>query len=167
MIAVRIDDLAFVATEAIVWPVNAELRPITPSLRRLGRAAGVALEEQMRPREPLAVGSAVVTGAGDLSTSLLVSAVVMSDSEPVSRESVRRAMTSALQRTVDWQIGDIAVAPFGLGAGNLDPEESAEVMVSVLTEHAGHARFPASVTIVVESEHEERAFTERLAQVAR
>ncbi|HKO16755.1 MAG TPA: macro domain-containing protein [Gemmatimonadaceae bacterium] len=156
MIQVRIDDLAFFEGEAIVRPVNEDLGATTPLLRRLEVAAGARLLELTRLQEPLPVGAAVVTAAGDLRTELLVHAVVMSRDEPVSRDSVRHALTSALQRVSAWQIGDIAIPPFGLGAGNLDIDESAQIMASVIVQHARRARFPSSITLVAETPEEER-----------
>ena len=91
-------------------PVNAELGATTPLLRRLEMAAGNTLAQQLRLQEPLPVGAAVVTGAGDLETELIVHAVVCSKTEPVTRHSVRRAMTSALQRSVDWQLDTIGIS---------------------------------------------------------
>src|SRR5919199_1754989 len=160
-VEVRVDDLAFFDGEAIAWPVDAELRPITPVTRRLEVAGGPPLAQLLRTQEPLPVGSAVVTGAGALPVGLLVSAVVASDTEPVTRSGVRRAMMSAMQRAADWQIGHLGFAPFGLGAGNLDADESAEVMLEVLERH--RAPHPERVTIVVESAAEAAAFAARLA----
>jgi O-acetyl-ADP-ribose deacetylase (regulator of RNase III) len=162
LIEVRIDDLAFFRGAALVRPVNAELGATTPLLRRLEVAAGAALADQLRIQEPMPVGAAVVTGAGDLEVELIVHAVVCSKTEPVTRDSVRRAFTSALQRTVDWQLDSIGVAPFGLGAGNLDIEESAEIMVEVIARHLTRARFPARICFVAESSEEERALTTAL-----
>lgn len=159
MIEVRIDDLAFYDGEAIVRPVNADLGATTPLLRRLEIAAGDGLTRQLNPTEPLPVGAAVVTGAGSLPASLIVHAVVTSRDEPVSRDGVRRAFTSALQRVESWQIGAVAIAPFGLGAGNLEIEESAEIMLDVLTAHLRRARFPTRATIIAESADEELALT--------
>jgi hypothetical protein len=139
-IDVRVDDLVFASGDAIAWPVSAELKAVTPVLRRLEAAGGSALAAQLRAQEPLPVGSAVVTGAGDLGVELLISAVVSSDTEPVSRAGVRRALTSALQRAGDWQIEHLVCTPFGLGAGNLDIEESAEITVKVMTQHVARAR---------------------------
>lgn len=166
MIQVRIDDLAYVEGDAIAWPVNAELRPLTPLLRRLEIAGGRALAAQLRTQEPLPVGSAVVTGAGDLAVELMVSAVIASDGEPVAPSGVRRALTSALQRAADWQISHLICTPFGLGAGNLDVDESAEIMLEVLRRHIGQARYPSAVTIVVETGVEEESFAARLARCA-
>jgi O-acetyl-ADP-ribose deacetylase (regulator of RNase III) len=116
--------------------------------------AGTRLGDQLRVRDPLPVGAAVVTDAGELAVEFLVHAVVSSKEEPVSRATVRRALTSALHRVVDWQIKEIIIAPFGLGAGNLDIEDSAEVMTEVLARHLERARFPTSITVVVETEQE-------------
>ena len=156
MIHVRIDDLAFFEGEAILRPVNEDLGATTPLMRRLEVAAGPKLHEQMRVQEPLPVGAAVVTGAGELGVELLVHGVVMSATEPVSRDSVRRALTSALQRVEAWEIKDVAIAPFGLGAGNLEIEESAEIMMTVIDQHMRGSRFPEHVTLFAETPDEER-----------
>ena len=166
MIHVRIDDLAYAQGNAIAWPVNAELKPITPLLRRLEVAGGRALSSQLRTRDSLPVGSAVVTASGELATELLISAVIASDEEQVSPSGVRRALTSALQRAADWQVGHLVCAPFGLGAGNLDIDECAELMVDVIARHCAQSRFPADVTIVVETDVEQESFAARLLRRA-
>jgi len=157
VIHVRIDDLAFFEGEAILRPVNEDLAATTPLMRRLELAAGPKLHDQIRVQEPLPVGAAVVTAAGELGVELLVHAVVMSSTEPVSRDSVRRALTSALQRVESWEIKDVAIAPFGLGAGNLEIEESAEIMMTVIDQHMRGSRFPERVTLFAETPDEERA----------
>lgn len=164
MIRVRIDDLAFFDGEAIVRPVNEDLGATTPLLRRLEQAAGTKLDDQIRLQEPLPVGAAVVTAAGELPAGLLVHAVVMSRTEPVTSDSVRRALTSALQRVESWQIKSVAIPPFGLGAGNLEVEESARVMLSVIGHHLNGARYPAEITLVAENADEERALSAALVR---
>lgn len=164
-IRVRVDDLAFATGDAIAWPVTALLHATTPLLRRLEEAGGPKLATQLRAQEPLPIGSAVVTGAGALGVELLVNAVISSDDEPVSDSGVRRALRSALQRSADWQIEHLLVAPFGLGAGNLDLEASAAIMADVIAAHVGRARHPADVTIVVETSLEEEVFRAALARM--
>lgn len=159
MITVTVDDLAFVAADAIARPVNAELRASTPVIRRLEQAAGDALGRQLRVNEPLEIGAAVVTGAGALPVPLMIHAVVSSDVDPVSRDGVRRAMLSALQRAHDFAVERLAVAPFGLGAGNLELEDVAATMLSAIREHHRRTPLPSEITIVVESVHEAEAFT--------
>ena len=164
-IRVAIDDLAFFEGEAIVRPVNERLGATTPLIRRLEQAGGAALARQLQVQQPLAVGSAVVTAAGELGVDFLIHAVVMSDTEPVSRSGVHRATTSALQRATDWQLGRIAIAPLGLGAGHLDVEDAAEVMVDAIGQHLARARFPTAITIVVETPDEMEVFERRVGRM--
>ncbi len=161
-IEIRVDDLAFFEGEAIARPVNAMLGATTPVMRKLERAAGSDFADKVRPREPLPVGAAVVTRAGELGVELMVHGVVSSDDEPVTRETVRLAMMSALQRAVAFQIRELAIAPFGLGAGNLDIDDSAEIMLDVLTMHLRNATYPTHVVIFVETELEEEVLRARL-----
>lgn len=155
---VTIDDLAFVAADAIARPVNGLLRASTALMRRVEEAAGPSLSSQLKVASPLAIGSAVVSGGGALEAPLVIHAVVMTDEEPVSRAGVTRATTSALQRARDWQIERLALVPFGLGAGNLTIDESANAMLAAIAGHREGAGYPAVVTIVVENDYEAEAF---------
>jgi O-acetyl-ADP-ribose deacetylase (regulator of RNase III) len=166
MIDVRVDDLAFYEGEAIARPVNAMLGATTPVMRKLEVAAGSRFTEKARLSEPLPVGAAVVTNAGDLPVELLIHGVVSSDDEPVTRATVRLALMSALQRAVAFQIRDLAIAPFGLGAGNLDIEDSADVMIEVIADHMKHSPYPASVVIVAETDLEGEVLRSRLRGTA-
>lgn len=165
MIEVRTDDLAFVSAGAIARPVDAELRATTPLMRRLEVAGGETLARHLRVHEPLAVGSAVVTPAGALGVELLIHGVVSSETEPVSRTSVRQAVSSALQRAADWGIEHLAIAPFGIGAGNLDVEESAEVIADAVRHHRLTTKHPMTITVVVETPFEHDVFERCLAGV--
>ena len=164
MIEVRVEDLAFYSGDAIVRPATATLGATTPLLRRLEVTAGRRLLDQLARSEPLPIGSAVVTGAGELNVDLLVHAVVSSDTERVTRDGVRRALRSALQRVLSWQIAEVAIPPFGLGAGNLDIDESAQLMAEELARHLDTAAYPARVTLVAETPDEAAALESALAR---
>jgi O-acetyl-ADP-ribose deacetylase (regulator of RNase III) len=84
----------------------------------------------------------------------LVHAIVSSDTERVTRDGVRRALRSALQRVLGWQIAEVAIPPFGLGAGNLDIDESAPLMADELALHLSTAAYPRRVTLVAETPEE-------------
>jgi O-acetyl-ADP-ribose deacetylase (regulator of RNase III) len=152
MIEVRVEDLAFFEGNAIIRPSTATLDATTPLLRRLELAGGAPLRAQLRVSEPLPVGAAVVTGAGDLPVELLVHAIVSSATERVTRDGVRRAFRSALERVQEWQLARVAVPPLGLGAGNLALEDSAALMAEELLRR--HAEFPRHLTVVAESDDE-------------
>ena len=168
-LSVVLDDLAFFSGDGIARPVTAELAATTPLGRRLERAAlegepGERLSRQLRPAEPLAVGSAVVTGAGALGAELLVHAVVQSPTERVTCEGVARATASALQRAAAFGVRHLGLPPFGLGAGNLDVDQAAEAMAGPMLHHLARAAHPERITVIVETEEERRAFAARLPQ---
>lgn len=158
MIRVVVDDIAFVQADAVIRPATATLEPTSSALRHLEQVGGPSLQRQSQVQQALAVGAAVVTGGGELPTEFVIHAVVRSISEPVSTAGIRRALTSALQRAVDWHFARVTLPPLGTGAGNLSVEDAAQVMVEVLGRHLAAASYPMDVTIVVESEEDKRVF---------
>ena len=159
MIRVVVDDLAFLACDAIVRPATTRLDPTTPMVRRLEQVGGTEFVGRLRVHKDLAVGSAVVTGGGgDLPAEFVIHAVIRSDTEPVSATGVARAWLSALHQAQEWEFAHLTVPPLGIGAGNLSIETAAEIMVTVLKTHAETAAYPSSVSIVVESPEDREAF---------
>jgi len=159
VIRVVVDDLAFLASDAIVRPATTRLDPTTPAVRRLEQVGGPEFTGHLRIQKELAVGAAVVTAAGgDLPAEFVIHAVIRSDTEPVTRDGVARAWQSALQRAQEWEFASLTAPPIGTGAGNLAIEDAAEVMVQVLKAHAGNAAFPSDVSIVVETPEDREAF---------
>jgi O-acetyl-ADP-ribose deacetylase (regulator of RNase III) len=88
----------------------------------------------------------------------VIHAVIRSVTEAISPAGIRRALTSALQRAVDWHFARVTLPPLGTGAGNLSVEDAAQVMVEVLGRHLAVASYPSDVTIVVESEQDKQVF---------
>lgn len=158
MIRVVVDDIAFVQADAVIRPATATLEPTSSALRHLEQVGGPSLQRQSQVQQALAVGAAVVTGGGELPTEFVIHAVVRSITEPVSSAGIRRALTSALQRAVDWHFARVTLPPLGTGAGNLSVEDAAPVMVEVLGRHLAAAPYPTDVTIVVETEEDKRVF---------
>ena len=165
MIRVVVDDLAFVAADAVIRPATSLLDPTSAALKRLEQVGGPAFWEQLSPHQELAVGSAIVTDAGDLAADFVVHAVICSTDQPVSEHYVKQALTSALQRAGDWRLARVAVPPMGTGAGNLDIETAAEAMVSVLGRAMGTATYPKEVYLVVEHEDDREVFNNCLKRL--
>ncbi|HEX6938919.1 MAG TPA: macro domain-containing protein [Longimicrobiales bacterium] len=163
MIEVRIGELAEAGTAALLRPVDAGLAAVTPATRRLELAAGAALAEQCRRLGELPVGSAAITGAGALGVEFMVHVVVRSEEEPVSPAGVRRGLLNGLRRLTEWGIESVAMPPLGTGAGNLDAEESAQVMIPTILEYQRGVPRPLRVVVVVESEYELEAFRRAIA----
>ena len=84
--------------------------------------------------------------------------------ELVAGEGVRRALRSALERVLAWQIAEVAIPPFGLGAGNLDIDESAQLMADELARHLDTGAYPTRVTLVAETPDEALALESVVAR---
>jgi O-acetyl-ADP-ribose deacetylase (regulator of RNase III) len=164
MIEVVQGDIANLRASAIVRPVSAEWDPVSAAARRLEIAAGPQLLEQCEKLGDLPIGSAVLTVAGGLDADYVVHVIVRSVSEQVSETSVYRGLQNALRRCVEWGLETLALPPLGTGAGNLDAEDAASIMVPILLEHMKDAEFPARVSIIVESEYEEDVFKREIAR---
>ena len=162
MIDIVRGDIAALHASAILRPVSAEWEPVSAVARRLELAGGPQLLEQCEKLGELPVGSAVLTSAGELDTDFVIHAIVRSIDEPVSESTVYRALQNSLRRCVEWGIESLNVPPIGTGAGNLDSEDAASVMVPVLLEHMRDADFPATVSIVVESDYDYDVFKDEV-----
>lgn len=162
MIRIVQGELAGAAIDAVLRPVTAEWTAVTHAMRRLELAAGEEPAEQCRRLGELPVGSAVITAAGDLPAQFLIHAVVRSVDEPVTGSGVRRALQNGLRRLAEWGIQRVAMAPLGTGAGNLDADEAASIMIPVLIEHMASGS-PSEVEIYVDSEYEKDVFERHLA----
>src|SRR2546426_7344914 len=76
VIRVVVDDLAGLASDAIVRPATTRLDPTTPVVRRLEQVGGREFMGRLQLHKDLAVGSAVVTGGGgDLPADFVIHAV--------------------------------------------------------------------------------------------
>lgn len=166
MMEVRIAELAALEAGAVMRPVSSDFAPVTPAMRRLDQAAGTMVERQCALLGDLPVGSAVITAAGDLPAGFIVHVAVRSRHENATQAGVRRGLLNGLRRLVEWEIESVALAPLGTGAGNLDAEESAAVMIPVLVEHLRTSTYPSSVVVAVEDAYQETVFAAAIGRWA-
>ena len=134
MIRIIQGELADTAAEAVLRPVSADWAAPTPAMRRLEIVMGDAPTKQCRALGELPVGSAVITPAGDLSAQFMIHVVVRSYNEQVTQAGVRRGLQNGLRRAEEWGIRRIAMPPLGTGAGNLDPDDAASIMIPILAD---------------------------------
>lgn len=149
-----------VRAEAILRSVTADLDPDTALSREVEREAGEEVVQRLRAAGELPVGAAVITPGGSLAFDFIIHVVLQSADEPVTREGVRSALRNGLRRAGEWGLGSLVLPPLGTGAGNLDSQESASLMISLLTHHLREMDDPPEVTIVVGSEYEREVFAD-------
>lgn len=146
------------AVEAVARPVGSDGEAVSAVGRRLEVAGGEEIARRLQRMGELPVGGAVLTPAGDLPARFVVHMVVRSPEEQVTHLTVRRALLNTLGRAHDWDVASLALPPLGLGAGNLDAEAAADLVVGLVRDHQEGGRSPGEVVIVVESEFEEGLF---------
>lgn len=159
MIDVVVDDLAFMSVDAILRPASDTLDPVTSVASRLDQLAGPGFARERTVQSGLELGSAVVTSAGELTAQFVIHAVIRGERENATRDSVRRALTSAWQRAAGWGMERVAAPPVGTGAGQLELSEAADLMARTFAEHHRTGRPPTSLTIVIDRE-DDRAIVE-------
>ncbi len=158
MIRVVVADLAEVICEGILRSISSDLAADTPVSRSVELRAGSGVSDRLQAMGPLPVGAAVITPGGDLSAGFLIHMVLQSKEEPVGAGGLRSALVNGLRRAQEWGLESVAIPPLGMGAGNLEAEDSASVMVPVLQDHLRKFEYPRDVIIVAASDYEEDVF---------
>jgi O-acetyl-ADP-ribose deacetylase len=163
-IRVRRGELEESTTDAVVRPVRSDGEAITAVGRRVELVGGPEVKRRLEALGELPVGGAVITPAGTLPAHFVIHAVLQSAEEAVSTVSVQRSLVNALRRARDLGLESVALPPMGTGAGNLDAEEAAALLVEVLTHHLQRDEAPQRFDIVVESAYEQELYERAVAR---
>ncbi len=150
MIRVVVDDLSFLAVDAVLRPADQALDPVSVAARRLDDMAGTAFADQRRPSAPLEIGAAVVTQSGDLPSPYVIHIVIKDDETNADRHGIHRALQSAWHRAAEWQLARVATPLVGSGAGQLSAEDAATLLRASLEDQNGD--YPSEVQVVVDRE---------------
>ena len=165
MIQVVLGRLSAAEGDVIVRPVSTELEAVTHESRVLEIMAGEDVVERFQASGTLPVGGAAITPGGKgMGSGFLIHVAVHSLEEPATEAGIRKGLVNTLRRAAEWELESLACGPLGTGAGHLDAETSARIMVDVLREHMRNSEYPRRVTIVVSGEYEEEAFTQELGR---
>jgi len=142
--------------EALLREAGPDGGAVSPSGRALLQRLGT--EADLLDLDDAPVGSAWLSRSGSLSASFLIHVVIQGRDEPVTETSVRTALRNGLRRAAEFGIESVALPPLGVGAGKLDHERSAVLVVETLAEHLEQGGAPTVFEIVVASDYEEEVF---------
>lgn len=149
---------AEVGAEALLLSVGTDLEALTSAERSLARQAGADTLGRLHSLGDLPMGGAVVTPGGELPFPFLIHVVIRSPEEAVSEAGIRRAFLNGLRQASEWGVETLAVPPLGIGAGNLDAEDAARVMVEALQVHRMSSFLPRTLVVLVGGRYEEEVF---------
>jgi O-acetyl-ADP-ribose deacetylase len=153
-------DLREMAVDAVVSPGNSlgtMSHGVAQTLRDLG---GAEIEAEARESAPIAVGAAVVTGAGRLWCKKVIHAPMME--EPglkIGVESVRRSTRAALIAAARVSLPVIAFPFIGINEG-VEPSDAARAMVDEIRAH--RAPMPQTVYLCVDADELGAVFEDAL-----
>jgi O-acetyl-ADP-ribose deacetylase (regulator of RNase III) len=108
------------------------------------RAGGEEIEQEAVAAGPIALGSALATGAGRLSARYVVHGAVMGQDLTTNASLIAETTSSCLRVADDLGVASLALPAFGTGVGRVSLDECARVMVD-----AARAYEPRSLQRVV------------------
>ena len=125
------------------------------------RAGGDEIEAEAQGKGPIAVGDAVVTGAGRLNARWVVHGAVMGQDLRTSANLVERTTRRCLEVADELGARSFALPAFGTGVGELPVEDAARVMVAAA--RAFEPRALERVVFAVYGDAAKRAFDAAVA----
>jgi O-acetyl-ADP-ribose deacetylase (regulator of RNase III) len=127
---VRQGDIAAVQADAVANAANDRLWMGAGVAGALKRAGGDEIEREAMAQGPIALGSAVATGAGHLPARRVIHGAVMGQDLRTNAELVRRTTRSCLELADELGCRSLALPAFGTGVGGFPLAECAALMVA-------------------------------------
>ena len=96
---------------------------------------GPSIQEELNGHAPLAVGEAVLTGAGEMKASYIIHAVGPKFQEPDEEAKLRKTMAAALKLAEEKGIKRLGFPPMGTGFYGVPADVCARAMLGTIKEH--------------------------------
>jgi O-acetyl-ADP-ribose deacetylase (regulator of RNase III) len=128
-------DLTAQAVDAIVNAANSRLQLGAGVAGAIREKGGPTIQAECDRIGPIAVGEAVVTGAGNLPARFVIHAAGMALGGRADEQSVRSAMRAALERAREKGCRSIAVPAIGAGIAGFPLQRCAEVLLEEARRH--------------------------------
>lgn len=128
----------------------------------LKRAGGKEIEAEAVRQGPIAIGEAVVTGAGMLKARYVIHAAVMGQDLQTDADKIRRATRNSLLRGDELGIESIAFPALGTGVGGFPLDECARIMIDEVRRYAAKETGLKKVAFVLFGQPAYRAFKQEL-----
>ena len=150
-------DPAVARVDGLLLSMGAELDPPTGVEASLLQGAGEEVRRRLSALGEMPVGGAVVTPGGDLPVEMMIHVVIRSREEAVSERTLTQAFRHGLEQATRWEVERLAVPVLGVGAGNLDVEVAAEILVRVFRDHRRANSHPRTLVLLTRTPYEEEA----------
>jgi O-acetyl-ADP-ribose deacetylase len=128
-------DLTACEVDAIVNAANNDLilgGGLAGAIRRKG---GPSIQAECDAHEPVEVGGAAITGAGDLPAKFVIHQASMRLGERTTADALRRSTARVLELAEENGIRTLAFPATGTGIAGFDLRECAEIMLEAVRTH--------------------------------
>jgi O-acetyl-ADP-ribose deacetylase (regulator of RNase III) len=142
-------DICELEVDAIVNPANPTLWMSTGVGQALKAKAGDEIELAAIRQQPVAVGDAIVTGAGRLAARLVIHAVSIDRDRRTSAATIERAVRNIFARAREHDVLSLAMPALGTGVGGFPIDEAARVAVATVRDELRRSSGIASVTFAL------------------
>ena len=142
-------DICELEVDAIVNPANPTLWMSTGVGQALKAKAGDEIELAAIRQQPVAVGDAIVTGAGHLAARLVIHAVSIDRDRRTSAAVIERAVRNIFTRAREHDVMSLAMPALGTGVGGFSIDEAARVAVATVRDELRRSPGLASVTFAL------------------
>jgi O-acetyl-ADP-ribose deacetylase len=149
-------DITQLPVDAIANAANNHLWMGAGVAGAIKRAGGEEIEREAVAKGPIALGDAVVTGAGRLTAKWVVHGAVMGQDLRTDGELVRKTTARCLEVAEEAGARSLALPAFGTGVGGFPLEDCARIMIDAV--RAYEATTLERVVLAVFGAQAERAF---------
>jgi O-acetyl-ADP-ribose deacetylase (regulator of RNase III) len=151
-------DLTMLETEAIVHYAQPDLKLGSGFGNAIAVRGGMTIQEELNAFEPINVGEAIITTAGELKADYIVHAVGPRFQEPNTEEKLYKTMQTVLHLAEEKGIKRIAFPPMGTGFYGISLDMSSKVMLNAIQDHLAGETNLSEVLICVMDKREHLAF---------
>jgi len=151
-------DLTALETEAIVHYAQSDLKLGAGFGNAIAVRGGMTIQEELSTLDPVSVGEAVITGAGELKADYIIHAVGPRFQEPNTEDKLYKTMLRVLHLADEKGIKRIAFPPMGTGFYGISLDTSSKVMLDSIRNHISGGSDLSEVLICVMDNREYLAF---------
>lgn len=152
-------DITQLTVDAVVNPANSRGVMKGGVAGALKEAGGEVIESESIALAPIAIGAAIVTGAGHLFCKSVIHVPTMEEpGQRIGVENVRRAARAALLAAARSGHAVVGMPALGTGSGGVPRDEAARAIIDELRAHRGPT--PQTVYLIANDEDMLRCFEE-------
>lgn len=155
-------DITDQAVDAIVNAANSQLALGAGVAGAIREKGGPTIQAECDAIGPIAVGDAVITGAGQLPARFVIHAAGMPAGGGANEESVRSSMRRSLVLAAERGWETVAVPALGAGIGGFAAQRCAEILIAEARAHLAAEPHVAEVRFVLRGEPMYRLFESSL-----